>query len=66
MVVFSTFLWVMCSPVASLFASGRVKPVMFSEIYPLERVSDGLSAVEQRRTWGKVTVRIKDEKIAKL
>jgi NADPH2:quinone reductase len=39
---------------------------MFSEIYPLERVADGLSEVERRRTWGKVIIRIKDEKISKL
>jgi len=39
---------------------------MFSEIYPLERVVEGLSAVEQRKTWGKVIIRIKDERIAKL
>jgi len=49
-----------------LFASGRIKPVMFSEIYPLERVVEGLSAVEQRKTWGKVIIRIKNERIAKL
>jgi NADPH:quinone reductase-like Zn-dependent oxidoreductase len=56
----------MCWLAISLFAAGRIKPVMYSEIYPLERVADGLSAVEQRRTWGKVIIRVKDEKIAKL
>jgi len=30
-------------------------------VYPLERLADGLVALENRKTWGKVIVRIKDE-----
>ena len=45
----------------SLFASGRVKPVIFPEVYPLERVADGLAALERRETWGKAVVRVKVE-----
>lgn len=44
----------------SLFASGRAKPVVYSETYPLERVADGLLAIEQRKTWGKVIVRVRE------
>lgn len=50
----------------SLFSSGRATPVMYTEIYPLERLTDGLAALERRETWGKAVVRIKDEKNAKL
>ncbi|KDN46199.1 hypothetical protein RSAG8_04426, partial [Rhizoctonia solani AG-8 WAC10335] len=51
-----------------LFESGRVKPVVFSEVYQgLEQVSAGLEALEQRKTWGKAIVQIKPgPKIAKL
>ncbi|CAE6403645.1 unnamed protein product [Rhizoctonia solani] len=51
-----------------LFESGKVKPVVFSEVYQgLEQVSAGLEALEQRKTWGKVIVQIKPgPKIAKL
>ncbi|KAH9917878.1 alcohol dehydrogenase [Epithele typhae] len=43
-----------------LFASGRAKPVVYSETYPLERLADGLAALEQRKTWGKVIVHVRD------
>ncbi|QRV94160.1 Zinc-binding dehydrogenase [Ceratobasidium sp. AG-Ba] len=43
-----------------LFESGRVKPVVFSEIYQgLDQVSKGLGDLEQRKTWGKAIVQIK-------
>jgi hypothetical protein len=35
--------------------------VIFSEIYTLERLVDGLAALERRETWGKAIVRVKDE-----
>ncbi|KDQ53501.1 hypothetical protein JAAARDRAFT_39186 [Jaapia argillacea MUCL 33604] len=44
-----------------LLASERVKPVVYSQIYPLERLADGLVAIEKRQTWGKAVVRIRDE-----
>lgn len=45
----------------SMFATGRVKPVIFSEVYKLDRVVDGLAAIETRQTWGKAVVRVRDE-----
>ncbi|KAH9935553.1 uncharacterized protein B0H18DRAFT_1174277 [Fomitopsis serialis] len=45
-----------------LLSSGRVKPVVYTEVFPLERLADGLHLLEQRKTWGKVVVRIRDEK----
>ncbi|KAJ6625624.1 hypothetical protein B0H10DRAFT_1782956 [Mycena sp. CBHHK59/15] len=46
----------------SLLNSGRVSPpVVYKEIYPLEKLSDGLHALENRQTWGKVIVRVKEE-----
>ncbi|KAI0768415.1 alcohol dehydrogenase [Irpex lacteus] len=48
-----------------LFASGKVKPVVYSEVWPLERAADGLAALEKRQTWGKAVVRIKEEDGAK-
>ncbi|KAJ4483402.1 alcohol dehydrogenase [Lentinula aciculospora] len=48
-----------------LFSSGKATPVVYSEIYPLERLSHGLAALEHRKTYGKVVVTIKkDDKIA--
>ncbi|KAI6134470.1 hypothetical protein EV401DRAFT_1905489 [Pisolithus croceorrhizus] len=44
-----------------LFSSGRVKPVIYSKIYPLEKAMEGLLALERRETWGKVIVRLRDE-----
>jgi len=44
-----------------LFASGRIKPVTFTEIYKLDQLVDGLTALENRQTWGKVVVRVKEE-----
>jgi hypothetical protein len=35
--------------------------VIFSEIYPLEKVVDGLAALERRETWGKAVVRVRDD-----
>ncbi|KAG9316565.1 hypothetical protein JVU11DRAFT_2616 [Chiua virens] len=52
-----------------LFASGKVKPVNYTTVYPLSNAMEGLRALEQRETWGKVVVRIRDEEktaIAKL
>ncbi|RDB16964.1 Quinone oxidoreductase-like protein 2 [Hypsizygus marmoreus] len=49
-----------------LFASGRVQPVTYAEVFPLEKLSDGLGAIERRETWGKAIVRVREEKHAKL
>jgi len=50
----------------ALFSSGRINPVIYTEVYPLERLSDGLAALERRETWGKAIIRIRDECSAKL
>lgn len=44
-----------------LFSSKRVKPVIYSRIYSLEKAMEGLLALERRETWGKVIVRLRDE-----
>ncbi len=46
----------------SLISSGRVKPVIYTKVYSLENLADGLQALEQRKTWGKVAVRVRDDK----
>ena len=43
-----------------LFSSGRIKPVVYPETFPLEKVSDGLVAIERRRTWGKVIAHVRE------
>ncbi len=43
----------------SLFSSGRAKPIVYRETFPLERTADGLVAIEQRKTWGKVIVHVR-------
>lgn len=45
-----------------LFASGRIKPIIYDKIFSLDEVAVGLDALERRQTWGKAIVRIKDEK----
>ncbi|KIK01424.1 hypothetical protein K443DRAFT_678425 [Laccaria amethystina LaAM-08-1] len=44
-----------------LFASNRVKPVTFTEVYSLDEVTNGLAALERRETWGKAVVRVNQE-----
>ena len=46
---------------SSMLQSRKVTPVVYPEIYSLERLSDGLVALEDRRTWGKAVVRVRDE-----
>lgn len=46
----------------SLFASSRVQPVTYTQVYPLERLADGLRALERRETWGKAIIRVTEEK----
>jgi NADPH2:quinone reductase len=44
------------------FESGKVQPVVYSKIYRgLGAVSAGLKSIEDRESWGKVIVRVKDE-----
>ncbi|KAG2078983.1 NAD(P)-binding protein [Suillus decipiens] len=52
-----------------LFASGRIKPIIYDKILSLNEVTVGLDALERRQTWGKVVVHVKDEEqrtVAKL
>lgn len=45
----------------SLLASGRVTPVLYDKFYTLENLVDGLAALENRQTWGKAVVRVREE-----
>ncbi|KAF8658325.1 hypothetical protein AX16_002093 [Volvariella volvacea WC 439] len=47
--------------ILDLLASGKVKPVTYDKIYPLERLAEGLGAIERRETWGKAVVRVRNE-----
>ncbi|KAF6760271.1 alcohol dehydrogenase [Ephemerocybe angulata] len=49
-----------------LFASGRVKPVTYTQTWPLERLAEGLGALERRETWGKAVVKVKEDDSAKV
>ncbi|KAJ7188200.1 alcohol dehydrogenase [Mycena filopes] len=45
-----------------LLESGRVtSPVVYREVFKLDKLVDGLSALENRKTWGKAVARVKDE-----
>ena len=35
--------------------------MVYSTVYPLERVAEGLVDLEKRRTWGKVAVQIRPD-----
>ncbi|KAF8625435.1 hypothetical protein AX15_005394 [Amanita polypyramis BW_CC] len=45
----------------SLFASGKLQPLIYNKVYGLEDVADGLLAIERRETWGKVIIRVRDD-----
>jgi len=45
-----------------LLAAGKVKPVVYTETFPLENLPAGLDALEKRKTWGKAIVHIREEK----
>ncbi|KAF5385821.1 hypothetical protein D9615_002573 [Tricholomella constricta] len=49
-----------------LFSSGKARPVTYSEIYSLEKLSDGLAALERRETWGKAIARVREENDSRL
>lgn len=44
-----------------ILSSGTVSPVVFPDTLPLEQLAEALAALENRKTWGKAVVRIKDE-----
>jgi NADPH2:quinone reductase len=44
----------------ALFASGRLKPVVYNGHYTLGTLSQGLQDLENRKTWGKVVVRVRE------
>lgn len=51
----------------SLFESGKVKANVFETVWSLEDLAQGLDALEKRKTWGKVVVRVrKDDEMARL
>ena len=44
----------------ALFASGRLKPVVYDGHYTLDTLTRGLQDLEDRKTWGKVVVRVRE------
>jgi NADPH2:quinone reductase len=59
--------WLTLGVYRRLIESGKLKAVVYSEVWPLERVADGLAALEKRKTWGKAIVRVRgDDTPAKL
>ncbi|KAI0306202.1 chaperonin 10-like protein [Multifurca ochricompacta] len=44
----------------ALFASGRLKAVLYPGRYTLETLSQGLQDLENRKTWGKVIARVRE------
>jgi NADPH2:quinone reductase len=43
-----------------MFEERRLTPVLYSKIYTLDTVVDGLRELEERKTWGKVVMRVRD------
>ena len=50
---------------ARLFSSGAAKPVVYPETFSLDKVADGLVAIEQRKTWGRVIAHVREPSQAK-
>ncbi|KAG8990816.1 hypothetical protein FRB90_001600, partial [Tulasnella sp. 427] len=49
-----------------LYQRGALKPILYSKIFPLESLPAGLAAIEDRSSYGKVIVKIRDDTKAKL
>lgn len=47
--------------ILDLFASGRTKPVVYDEVWSLEKLAEGLGALERRETWGKAVIKIRED-----
>uniref|UniRef100_A0A0W0FGU0 Putative alcohol dehydrogenase n=1 Tax=Moniliophthora roreri TaxID=221103 RepID=A0A0W0FGU0_MONRR len=47
--------------ILQLFKSKRVKPIVYSKVYSFDRLHDALSALENRETWGKAIVRMRED-----
>ena len=44
-----------------LLESGSLQPVVYNEQFTLEQVSEALVALEQRKTWGKAILTVREE-----
>ncbi|TCD71204.1 hypothetical protein EIP91_011682 [Steccherinum ochraceum] len=44
-----------------LIAFGSAKPVVYTDIYPLEKYAAGLKDLEDRKTWGKAVIRVRED-----
>lgn len=45
----------------SLFSKGSLKVMVYPTIYSLERIPEGLKKIEDRETWGKSVVRVRND-----
>lgn len=54
------------TPRHSMLTTKRVTPVVYTQTYTLDTVVQGLDDLEQRKTWGKAIVRVRDPNQAKL
>ncbi|KAG8932890.1 hypothetical protein FRC02_000400 [Tulasnella sp. 418] len=45
----------------ALYESGKLKPIIYSEVFSFESLPQGLKAIADRQTWGKAVLRIKEE-----
>lgn len=44
-----------------LLGAGRVRPVVYDQVYTLDTLIEGLKDLEERKTWGKAIVRVRNE-----
>ncbi|KAG9045968.1 hypothetical protein FS837_005326 [Tulasnella sp. UAMH 9824] len=49
-----------------LYQKGALKPVLYSKIFPFEALATGLAAIEDRSSYGKVILKIKEDTKARL
>ena len=35
--------------------------MLYTEVFPLNKIPEGLGKLEQRKTWGKAVVRVREE-----
>ncbi|THH05280.1 hypothetical protein EW145_g4914 [Phellinidium pouzarii] len=47
--------------ILDLLQSQRVKPILYPETYTLESLAVGLRTIEERKTWGKAIVRVRED-----
>ncbi|KAG8886052.1 hypothetical protein FRB97_007928 [Tulasnella sp. 331] len=48
------------SELLALYADGKIKPIIYTEVYKHDALAKGLKDLVERKTWGKAVMRVRD------